>query len=571
VGTVSSGSVVSVVLICFNAEEFIREAIESVLAQTYSNWELLLVDDGSTDASLAVAQWYARKYPERVRYLEHAGHQNRGMSASRNVGIANARGEFIAFVDADDVWLPHKLERQVAELESRSEAGMTYGPTQWWYSWTGSSKDVQRDYIHDLGVQSNALLRPPALLLRFLRDEAISPCTCSALLRRKTVERVGGFEEIFRGMYEDQAFFAKVCLSVPVFVSAACSARYRQHARSNCYLSKAIAEYNVARSAFLSWLSEYLATQNINDIEVWEALRCEMWPYRHRILHRIYHTARQKIPGRIFRLAHTFRGRWLALPLIRQLRCVQFRSLRPVGNGRIRGMPIVRYHWEKFLQRHEADIRGVALEVGTTRTLRRFGAQATRRADAIDLSAHSPEVTIVADLARADHVPSEEYDCFVNQFTMHMIYDVDAALYHSIRMLKPGGVLLINFSCVDYYFSDGLDMHTGAPLFMYWWFTPMQVENLLRRTGLSSKDFEIEVVGNLFSRVAYQMSIPAEELTEQELDYVDPGHPLLICARIVKPTSWKASKPEYRDAWVPDRRPAEWNHETGHYPASERK
>ena len=67
-----------------------------------------MVDNGSTDRSTDIALQYAAHYPGRVRYLEHAGHQNRGMSASRNLGIKNAAGAYIALLDADDVWLPQK-------------------------------------------------------------------------------------------------------------------------------------------------------------------------------------------------------------------------------------------------------------------------------------------------------------------------------------------------------------------------------------------------------------------------------------------------------------------------------
>src|SRR5262245_21147944 len=102
---------VSVIISFLNAERFIQEAIESVFAQGYEHWELLLVDDGSTDESTAIARRYTAQHPERVRYLEHAGHQNRGLSASRNLGIRHAQGEYIAFLDADDVWLPHRSSR----------------------------------------------------------------------------------------------------------------------------------------------------------------------------------------------------------------------------------------------------------------------------------------------------------------------------------------------------------------------------------------------------------------------------------------------------------------------------
>ena len=108
-------------------------------------------------------------------------------------------------------------------------------------------------------------------------------------------------------------------------------------------------------------------------------------------------------------------------------------------------------------------------------------------------------------------------------------------------------------------------MGTGRPLFMYWWFTPIQVENLLQQAGLSGDDYQMEIYGNLFTRVAYQMNMPAEELTHREVNYRDPGHPLLICVRVVKPMQWKARKPTYRDPWHPDVKPARWNSETGHY------
>src|SRR5918998_1607143 len=143
----SSNPLVSCVIIFLNAERFIQEAIESVYAQTYDKWELLLVDDGSTDDSTQIALHYAEQYPEKVRYLNHPSHQNRGMSASRNLGISHAKGAYVAFLDADDVWLPNALQRQVAILGSNPEAGMVLGSAQYWYSWTGRPEDNERDFI----------------------------------------------------------------------------------------------------------------------------------------------------------------------------------------------------------------------------------------------------------------------------------------------------------------------------------------------------------------------------------------------------------------------------------------
>src|SRR4051812_5156182 len=107
---------VSVVLIFLNEERFLEEAVQSVREQTLTDWELILVDDGSTDRSTAIARDLAAQ-DERIRYVEHPRHANRGMAASRNVGVGNGSAPYVAFIDGDDVWAPFKLYEQVEILE----------------------------------------------------------------------------------------------------------------------------------------------------------------------------------------------------------------------------------------------------------------------------------------------------------------------------------------------------------------------------------------------------------------------------------------------------------------------
>ena len=272
-------SLVSIVLIFLNEEKFISEAIASVLDQTYSNWELLLVDDGSTDASSDIAQSYESKFPERVRYLEHPEHKNCGMSASRNLGINNSKGEYIAFIDGDDVWLPYKLEQQVAILEAQPDAALVCGRTKWWYGWSGKPEDEQRDFIQKLDLPLNSLVQPPAVLLLFLKDEWAS--LCDILARREVIKAVGGYEDSFTAMYEDQAFHAKLCFNYPVYVSGKCWYLYRQHSQACTIQSHAAKKYFNARKAFLIWLEEYLIEQQAEDTEVWQFVRQDIWHYRH--------------------------------------------------------------------------------------------------------------------------------------------------------------------------------------------------------------------------------------------------------------------------------------------------
>jgi glycosyltransferase involved in cell wall biosynthesis len=278
---------VSCIIIFRDAARFIEEAIASIHAQAHARWELILVDDGSNDASTAIARRHAAADPERVRCLEHPGHANRGMSASRNLGIRAARGAYVAFLDADDVWLPDKLAAQVAILEAHPEAAMVYGRTLIWHSWTGRPEDRGRDHTFELGVAPDAVVQPPTLFFLLLANKVQTPTTCNAMLRREIFDTVGTFEESFRGMYEDQVLFAKVHLQRPVYVADACWARYRQHAASASEAERE-ADYEVARRPFLAWLARYVRAEGFaRDARIRRAVRQAWWRCHHPRLERV--------------------------------------------------------------------------------------------------------------------------------------------------------------------------------------------------------------------------------------------------------------------------------------------
>ncbi len=282
---------VSCIIIFFNTvEQFFIEAIESVFAQTYDRWELVLADDGSKKECTAIALRYAQQYPEKVHYVEHEGHQNRGMSATRNLGSHNAKGEYIAFLDSDDIWLPQKLEKQVAILEDQPEVAMVFGHTEYWYSWTGNPEDIQYDHLAKLDVKPNTLVKPPKMLTLLLQAKIYSPGNCSVLMRRKVIEDVGEFEESFRDLFEDQVFYAKVWLKAPVFVEDVCWARYRQHPSNCCNTAKSkginhTTPPNPAELAFLTWLEKYMYAEAIKDTELWQALNTRLLPYNYPTLY----------------------------------------------------------------------------------------------------------------------------------------------------------------------------------------------------------------------------------------------------------------------------------------------
>ena len=291
----TSNERVSVVLIFFNEERFLEEALHGVLAQTYSDWELLLVDDGSTNRSTAIAQAFAAAHGARVRYLEHPGHTNQGMSATRNLGIRNAAGKYVACLDSDDVWLPEKLENQVAILRAYPEVAMVCGPSLYWYSWSGDQADRERDIVSSVVSGADRIFDPPELLNLFLSGKANTPCPSNILFRREMVERIGPFDPSIQGIYqvvEDQVFLSKVFLHERVFVTEKYFDKYRRHANSFYSRAKLLGQVQEPRRKMLSRVESYLVSQNMKGSKSWDALQTALWPYRHPVLNRIAKSAR---------------------------------------------------------------------------------------------------------------------------------------------------------------------------------------------------------------------------------------------------------------------------------------
>jgi glycosyltransferase involved in cell wall biosynthesis len=296
---VNGAPCVSCVMIFFNGERFMDEAIRSIVDQTLPSWELLLVDDGSSDGSTAIAREWAERDP-RIRYLEHPGHENRGMSAARNLGVANARGELVTFLDCDDVALPHKFAFQVSALDEHPEAEATYGPTFIWYGWTGQPEHLRSDGTKATCIEETQVVEPPRLMLLY-RDTAGAavPSVCSIMIRRDALLSLGGFEESFRGLYEDQIFYAKLALHLRVLVTDQALERYRMHPDSTC--AKAIEDLTYhpellhpSERVYLEWLEQYVVASGFGA-EVLDRVRAGLQPYRNPFHPRAIHDRRQRM------------------------------------------------------------------------------------------------------------------------------------------------------------------------------------------------------------------------------------------------------------------------------------
>jgi glycosyltransferase involved in cell wall biosynthesis len=167
---------VSVIINVRNGALFLRDAINSVLAQTFFDWELIIWDDCSTDDSAAIAKSYR---DERIRY--YLSPTDTPLGEARNRAIAQAQGEWLAFLDQDDIWLSRKLEKQLALVSP--EVAIIYGRTILFDSRRGNLRDY--DYIHEFG------LLPEGNLFSSLISDACYIAMSSAMLRRSAVIEVG--------------------------------------------------------------------------------------------------------------------------------------------------------------------------------------------------------------------------------------------------------------------------------------------------------------------------------------------------------------------------------------------
>ena len=210
---------ISVVIPVFNGERLLREAVESVLAQKYLPLEIIIVDDGSTDGTATVA----RGFSETVRYLYQ---KNEGPAAARNRGIEQARGNLVAFADADDLWPPNKLELQVPYLTQDPAIEIVMGR-------------IQQILLSET---SNGKTQPTDLA-----EPAFSVNLGSAIMRKSVFERVGLFDETMRYSEDVDWFMRAREDGVAIKTIDAVTLLYRQH-ENNMTRGKSAAELNVLKA-----------------------------------------------------------------------------------------------------------------------------------------------------------------------------------------------------------------------------------------------------------------------------------------------------------------------------------
>lgn len=265
-----SRELVSVIVPFLNGSHWLLEALQSVLNQTYTEWELIVIDDGSHEAHSAVARNFCNQYPDKIRYTEHPGHVNRGVSISRNEAARLARGKYLAFLDADDIWLPTKLAHQLSQFAKYPDVAAVFGAFVVWRSWRDENAE---DYVQHIGAPSGKCYAPGVLSKKLYPFyDAASPAPSGIMITKDCFQKINGFEPLFSGiyeLYEDQAFLSKLYLHETVYVSGTADILYRRREGSMSSAAADVERYHRVRGFYFDWLERYLNRHNIQDEDLY--------------------------------------------------------------------------------------------------------------------------------------------------------------------------------------------------------------------------------------------------------------------------------------------------------------
>ncbi len=539
---------VSVVIPCYNHANFLPDAIESVLRQTHRQVEIVVVDDGSPDNTQEVAARFAG-----VRCVRQ---HNRGLAAARNTGIRESHSPYVVFLDADDRLLPNALAAGLACFSAHPECAFVSGG----FRRIGPDGSPLGDPVipHVSGDHYIETLKRSFISMH-----------ATVMFRREILESVDGFDTSLRAC-EDFDLYLRIVRNHPVHCHGSVVAEYRRHASnasSDCGLMlesalrvlrsqwryvKADARCREAYGVGMRFWKAYYGYELI--LQVKRALRQSQyraaigasrpllrlapafasrrlagsmfWASRRAAVR----AAKAVLPNRMFLRLAAVLGKRPDRPPLGRVRMGDLQRLVPISRvfGFDRGLPIDRHYIEGFLFRHAGDITGRVLEVADNDYTTKFGGARVLRSDILHVNDENPRATFVADLTDAPQIPSGEFDCIILTQTLHLIYNVPAALRTLYRILKPGGVLLLTSPGIS---QVGQGVRGSA---WYWAFTHDSVRRLLEGV-FPSANVHVEDRGNVFAAVAFLHGLAVEEVPTDALDHRDAAYPVIVAARAVKP------------------------------------
>jgi glycosyltransferase involved in cell wall biosynthesis/SAM-dependent methyltransferase len=540
---------------CYNQGQYLGEAIESARDQTYPSLEILVIDDGSTDDTADVA----KRYDPAVRYIRQP---NGGLAAARNTGLRESVGIYLVFLDADDRLLPRAVEAGIACLRAYPGSAFVSGH----YRYIRTDGSIHREWAPSNGRGTEGYLA-------LLRGNYIG-MHATVMYRRDALERVGGFDTTLSAC-EDYDIYLRIARTCAVGRHDELVAEYRQHGgnmsrdsllmrrmalavlRRQWRFVKASGEHRRAyREGVRRWKRYYddemrrqvAATADAaagplgmvrRSLALWRLggapliVRTLGGTMLRHSTRRLRALSRRGVAAAVLKTGAGSMRSPASIrshsPAVGRARLADFRRVTPISPdyGYGRGLPVDRYYIERFLARWAGDVRGRVLEIGDDSYTRAYGAGRVTQSDVLHVRHGHPRATWVADLSCADDIPSELFDCVILTQTLHLIYDVRAALLTVHRILRPGGIVLATVPGIS-----AIDHGEWGPTW-YWSFTALAARRLFEET-FPGGDVDVDVHGNVLAAVAFLHGLARQELADVELDHRDWHYPVTIAIRARK-------------------------------------
>ncbi|MEP9379961.1 glycosyltransferase [Aquabacter sp. CN5-332] len=536
---VAERPLVSVVIPCYNQGQFLREAIESVLAQTWRPLEVVVVDDGSVDCTPEVMALFPG-----ITAIRQA---NGGLSAARNTGLNASRGAFVTFLDADDLLLPNALAAGMEALEKHPD---------WAFVWGGYRMVDSRGLA--LGEPSVPGVASRHYDLLLSRNYIAMHAT--VLYRRDALDRFGGFD-ISLLSCEDYDLYLRIARESTIGFHPNVVACYRRHDSNmsrnpdlmlSCALEVLnrqkpyLANDNSRRAAFESGVRFHREREGSEMLRRslskggWEGVKGIMSAIRMSRLSFVRLSTRQfarsayaallpALPPGARTRVEAMREAVRLKPPLGFVRFGSLRRLHPISRhfGYDRGQPIDRVYIEGFLERQAGDVRGHVLEIGDRTYTQRFGGARVTASAVLNINPDVPGTTFVGDLADGKNLPSDAFDCIILTQTLHLIYDLKAALDTVHRILKPGGVVLATVPGISQ-----IDHHDWGHTW-FWSLTPRCAKRLFGDV-FPQDQVEVESHGNVLTSIGALHGLAASELRPDEIAHQDPQYPMVVTVRARK-------------------------------------
>lgn len=517
-----NNSLVSIIIPCYNAESFLAETLESILSQTYQQWETIIVDDCSTDKSLSIAGEYANRYSDKIKVVKIPFESSKGASYARNYGLTLANGQYINFADADDLMLPDKLMQQVKVLDEYPNVGWVIGNVTYFEE----QKDKERRVLHHSTYRGIAIgiNTSPLPFDGFIRDFSSTPCPIATLIRREVLDQIEGWNNQFRMNFTDQVLYAKIVLNFDTYVMSEIVALYRQHENSSTNRGLKSKEFFNNQLKYWNWLDDYV--QGYREKLTPDTLLFIQQSKKN--AYNILHTPdqlslSQKIGRKLITIIQKISG---LNDIPEYARRLQYRQIEPLSElwGWNRGIPLCIHYVNEFMHEFASDIRGHCLEFQNDDYTSKHGGKQVTMLDILHVDDNNPKATIVTDLTKDNPIPDNTFDCIICTHVLHVIYDLEKVVSELYRILKPGGILLVAVPTVSMCDPTWHEL---------WRFT----EEGLRRT-LQSSFMPDQIItrsyGNSLTAAGQIRGFATQEYSKAELAFHDLRFCLEVCARAKK-------------------------------------